>query len=913
MAAATGWLVTVGILVTVLVGWKVPPAWPALFLGGTEMMRPISMFTISLGAVALGLTLFVQQAWSQRWARLLGFAVMTLTLIAFTERFVGYEHGLSRLAFWLIGETPPAGLTVWMAPNACLCMVLIGLAFQCVPRDPSHCSEATQWLGIAALGTAALALLGYAYAVQPFFLIGPHTAMAIPSAIAISALAIGVIGTQTKCGPVSVMLAPTLGGYVLRRLLPAMILIPPAIGWLLLQGQRSALYGHEFGTAVFAAANVLIFTGLIIGITHQLTRLERELHRQREINHTIIETAPAALFLLDADNRVTAANQEVQPLFGWRPDELINQPLHTRFHPHEASSGKNQDHESPVLKAAREGRALRDHEEVFHAKDGRPVDVLCATAPLRGEGGADGAILLALDITARNQARREQQRSDERFAIISRITNDAVWDWDLTSNTLWWNEGIEKIFGYAPSELPRTITVWREHIHPDDRERVIRTIYHTIESGEREWTAEYRYLGPDGTCRTVSDSGYVIHDKQGRSIRMLGGMTDITERKEAEEALHLAVRRFETLANLIPQIVWSARPDGYHDYFNERWHEFTGMPHDANTGSNWLDYVHPDDRGPVTKQWQRSLATGEPYQVEYRLRRARDGAYVWFIGRAVPIRDAEGKISRWFGTCTDIDEQRRTGELLDALVHQRTAQLRESVADLEHFSYTLTHDMRAPLRAMQGYAQILLEEHAPQIDAEGRDHLRRIMAAASRMDHLILDALNYSKVVQAELALSPVDTGPLLHGLLESYPEFQSPGARIELIEPLPTVWGNVSGLTQCFSNLLVNAVKFVTPGQTPHVRVWSEDRGEHVRLWFEDNGIGIAPAYRERIFQMFERLNPVYEGTGVGLALVRKVVERMRGRVGVEPGASGGSRFWLELRKDHPRAAHRKDSASSS
>lgn len=895
-SAVCSWFLATAITLLALAAWKCPPAWPALLLGGTEMMRPITALLLALATGSLGLILFVHRRWSRPVVRLIGLALAACTVIAFAERVQSNTHGISRWAFLALGETPSVGLTPWMAPNVALCLIFIAFSLICLPTRPLQSSAASQWLGIAALLCAALALLGYAYGVRPFFLIGPHTAMAIPSAIGFGALALGLIGAQADRGPAAWLLAPTLGAYAVRRLLPATVLIPPIIGCLVLHAHYSELLDLPFAIAIFTVANVLIFAALIVAVACQTVRLEQALNHQRAVNRALLETTPAPLFLLDADNRITFANQEVEPLFGWSLAELLNSPLQTRLRPRAADG--TDDAESPVLRAAREGRVLRDHEEVFHTKDGRPVDVLCATTPLRDEAGAHGAILLALDVTSRNEALREQRRSEERFAIISGITNDVIWDWDLARQSVWWNHGLEKLSGHPPVETPETLGSWEEHIHPDDRARVMRSIYQVIETGGREWSAEYRYCRDDGEVRLVLDRGGVIRDEQGRALRVLGGMTDITERKRAEESLHFAVRRFETLANLIPQFVWSARPDGYHDYFNERWHEFTGMPREGDLGWNWKDYVHPDDLGRSLAAWAHCLATGEPYQVDYRFRRARDGAYVWFMGRALPIRDPEGRISRWFGTCTDIDDQRRAGEQLEALVHQRTAQLRESVAHLEHFSYTLTHDMRAPLRAMQGYAHMLMEEHAANIDAQGLDYLRRIMSAAGRMDHLIIDALNYSKVVKTELPLTPVETGPLLRGLVESYPEFQPPGARIELIEPLPVVLGNVSGLTQCFSNLLTNAVKFVRPGEQPRVRVWSEDRGDRVCLWVEDNGIGIAPLYRERIFLMFERLDPAYEGTGVGLALVRKVTERMRGHVGVESAPEGGSRFWLELAK---------------
>ncbi len=236
-------------------------------------------------------------------------------------------------------------------------------------------------------------------------------------------------------------------------------------------------------------------------------------------------------------------------------------------------------------------------------------------------------------------------------------------------------------------------------------------------------------------------------------------------------------------------------------------------------------------------------------------------------------------------------------EHLESMVEERTVKLREAMEELEHFSYTITHDMRAPLRAMCGFGEVLLKECSNSMDPASRELMRRISDSALRMDHLITDALTYSRAAKDNGAIEPTDASALLRGIIESYPQLQRPQAEISVAENISRVMANEAGLTQCFSNLLDNAVKFVEAGKMPRVRVWAENRGEFVRFWFEDNGIGIDPEYHAKIFEMFERLNQTYSGTGIGLALVRKVVERMGGKVGVESAHGKGSRFWLEMR----------------
>ncbi len=236
---------------------------------------------------------------------------------------------------------------------------------------------------------------------------------------------------------------------------------------------------------------------------------------------------------------------------------------------------------------------------------------------------------------------------------------------------------------------------------------------------------------------------------------------------------------------------------------------------------------------------------------------------------------------------------------LNVALQQRAEELQASMSEMEAFSYSVSHDLRAPLRAIQGFTQALQEDYAAQLDPAGLDFAQRIVAAASRMDILIQDLLAYSQLSRSELNPKPVSLSKILaEATTQLQTQITEHQAIISVVEPLPDALGHRSTLVQVIANLLSNAIKFVAPGVIPHVRIWAELYEHRVRLWVEDNGIGIPAEHVERIFHVFERLHGIetYSGTGIGLAIVRKGMERMGGSTGVISENGKGSRFWIDL-----------------
>jgi signal transduction histidine kinase len=226
-------------------------------------------------------------------------------------------------------------------------------------------------------------------------------------------------------------------------------------------------------------------------------------------------------------------------------------------------------------------------------------------------------------------------------------------------------------------------------------------------------------------------------------------------------------------------------------------------------------------------------------------------------------------------------------------------QLQESNTALDSFAYTVSHDLRAPLRAMQGFSTALLEDCGEQLDPQGKEYATRVVAAAARMDDLIQDLLAYSRLSRTDIALEQLSMEIVIETILQRMTaNITRREAAIEIVRPLPMVHAHRPTLQQCLINLIGNALKFTPPGDTPQIRIRAEMAEGKTRIWVEDKGIGIAAEHHERIFRVFERLHgaETYPGTGIGLAIVKKGMERMEGRVGVESMLGQGSRFWLEL-----------------
>jgi PAS domain S-box-containing protein len=494
----------------------------------------------------------------------------------------------------------------------------------------------------------------------------------------------------------------------------------------------------------------------------------------------------------------------------------------------------------------------------------------------------------------RTEAERLLRANEESFRAITEALPQLVWISDIEGELVFVNSQWTAYTGISQPHLLGTN--WRECMEPEDRTRTCDYWMKALRA-EVPYDLDYRLRRADGEYRWFKARATPLRDTEGRITKWFGSCTDVHDSK----VLELKLRENEDWLRLLVGTVkdfalFSTDPGGIVTEWNPGAENTFGYSEVEMLGKNAALLFTPEDRAAGVPAQEQETAAREGSAADERWHMRKNGERFYASGVARPIRDQSGHLHGFLKVARDITEWKRHEEHLEATVADRTSQLRDMVGELESFSYSIVHDMRAPLRAMQSFARILDEECSSQLSPDGKDYIRRIVTAAERLDRLIQDVLSYSRASRADLRLTPVDVGRLVRNILESYPNLQSPNVEVRLEGDLPVVLGNEAALTQCISNLLTNAAKFVAPGVQPRIRVWAESDGNRARVFFQDNGIGIENAAQEKIFAIFQRASRGYEGTGIGLAIVKKAIERMNGVVGVQSQPGRGSTFWLEL-----------------
>lgn len=559
------------------------------------------------------------------------------------------------------------------------------------------------------------------------------------------------------------------------------------------------------------------------------------------------------------------------------PDRPTNlQMSRSRVHPDDLEKV-----DQALVKAQSEGNRYASEHRILRA-DNREVRWVAEfgryiTGP---SGELQRFVGVSFDITERVEA----THSALLLGAIVESSDDAIISKDLNGVITSWNKSAERLFGYTAEEaVGQTVAAL---LIPGNRLEEEPNILMRLRRGERTEHFETVRRRKDGTLLNISLTISPVRDADGRIIGASKIARDITSQKQAEVALRQSEERFRQLAEAGPQIVWLSNPAGELEFVNQRWIEFSGMDLEATRDPAQVESrLHPEDR--LWEHWNIAIATGNTFELEARLR-GKDGEFRWFMMRSVPLKDEHGRIQRWLGTSTDI-HQNKLMEL----------ELRRANLDLEQFAYSASHDLQEPLRTIRIFSELLSDRYSSRLDGHALQFLGNIRDGADRMERLVRDLLEYTQAAQTDMLPEQVDANAAYQTAVTNLAAAIAETGAVVDSDPLPVVSFHPTQLEQLFQNLIGNSLKYRRPGVAPVVEITARcGNGEWI-FSVRDNGIGIESEYTEKIFGLFKRLHTggQYSGTGIGLALCQRIVERHHGRIWVESEPGKGSTFHFTIR----------------
>jgi PAS domain S-box-containing protein len=569
------------------------------------------------------------------------------------------------------------------------------------------------------------------------------------------------------------------------------------------------------------------------------------------------------------------------------------------------------------------------------------------------EGNPHELVGVVVDITERKDIEANLRKTFNRLDFVLFASKIGIWEVDLQTQPFVAEPRSlrhDQIYGYDSLQPEWSYNIFMSHVHPDDRDLVAERFAHSVET-LTDWQVECRIIRTDGAIRWVDISGNIYQDPNQQSVQLIGLIADITARKHNEQALAARAAQQAEVALIGQQALANENLDDFLQSVTERVAEVLNVEY-----CKLLELL-PNDQGFFLRAgvgWQAGLVGaaivpgGRDSQAGYTLL-AQTPTVVEDLrsderfngpellnrhgvvsGMSTVIGDFENHPFGVIGVHTQTQRrftendvnflqaianilaesiaQHRSEQAirdinanLERRVEERTQQLVEVNQELEAFAYSVSHDLRAPLRAIEGLARIFQEDYRDHLDDAGREYTQMLIDSAGQMDGLIRDLLSYSRLGRRDVQLSTVDVGAVVKQVWrELFPTFAEPYPKIIIDEPLPAVLAQRTILRQVLANLFNNAVKFVEPDTVSTIHVWAVVQDDWVQVWIADNGVGIAPRHQERIFRPFERLFGIeqYPGTGIGLAIVQRGIIRMGGEVGVESTLGEGSRFWFRLRR---------------
>jgi PAS domain S-box-containing protein len=622
---------------------------------------------------------------------------------------------------------------------------------------------------------------------------------------------------------------------------------------------------------------------------------EQALRESEQHFRRIVDTAHDAFVSLDESGRITAWNPQAEATFGWSEAEAVGRsfaetviPPRYRSAHTKALRGFMDTGKAPLFDRRLELDVVR--------RDGHEFVVEMTMSAVRSAGRyAFNAFLH--DITERKQA----EETLRRLADIVQSSHDAIVATTPAGEITSWNPGASELYGYRAEEvLGRTLEML---IPPERASEDGRTLSQAL-AGRRLGDFETEHRRKDGSLVPVSVTVSAMRDSRRAIVGASVIVRDRTERKRAEEALREVQEAFRRAFEDAPigMALFSVEAGDREQLLqvNHSMCEITGYSSRELASMTLAEITPPDDAATERPLADRMLSGEIPnYQLEKRYLR-RDGGTVWVMHNASIAHDSSGRVLYGIAQVQDITRRKETEDRLASVageLERRAAELERSNSDLQEFAYVASHDLSEPLRMVSSYVQLLARRYQDKLDSDANEFIGFAVDGVNRMQRLIDDLLAYSRAGTAEYRFGPVDVADLVRDTLAGMRTTVAEAGATVTAGDLPEVWGDEGQLRQLFQNLIGNGIKFRAE-DPPRVEVTAERQESGWLFRVSDNGIGIDPRHAERIFSVFKRLHgrDEYPGSGIGLSICKRIVERHHGRISVERSPAGGSSFCFTI-----------------
>ena len=662
------------------------------------------------------------------------------------------------------------------------------------------------------------------------------------------------------------------------------------------------LYNYEVmlkakdGSALYMLENISLFQdhvtgeeiceGIIVDITER-KKAESLLRESEERYRSLVDQASDAIIINTTKGALLDVNQSACDMLGYSKEEFSAMNLTDLLLPDDISATLSE------YQKMRLGETSLSERNIIH-RNGSLVPVDISSKIL-----SDGRIIsIVRNMSERRIMEKNIRESVERFQRLSQATHDAIWDWNLVTDEVWWNEGFFKLMGFDKDQPIPNLYEWTRKIHPEDRDKVINRLKTVRKNTIDDWEDEFRYEMSDHNYGTVLDRAYVLRDNAGKPIRVIGAIMDITERKKTEQQIAYSEQRYRQIVETAQEGIWMIDENNITTFVNKKMGEILEYAPEDIMGKAIYGFMDEESKKNSIKEIERRMQG---------VSETHDTVFITSSGKKVtttisvnPIFDDAGRYKGSLGMVTDITKRKSDEELIkqsEANLDLKNKELKRKNTELEQFAYVASHDLQEPLRTTSSFVKLLQQQYGGKLDEKADKYFNFIIESSDRMKVLINDLLDYSRI-GTKKELEAVDCTKVMRDVIADLNKAITDAGALILTDDLPVINGYATEIKQLFQNLTINAIKFRKRDSVLTLHVAAKIVGDFWIFSFADNGIGIDKAHNERIFIIFQRLHTrtEYQGSGIGLSHCKKIVELHHGKIWVESERGVGSTFYFSI-----------------